>query len=92
MLSYPQYFELRILHLSTEGLPDWRIEKSAITAKSQGHDVLFAGSKSPFNYDRKTFSKVYEITWTAKANMDCRIIGVWFKSNYLRLLKMQAPK
>jgi hypothetical protein len=58
---------LRILHLSHEGLPDWRIEKSALTAIKNGHEVVFAGSKSQMRYGRKTFSKVYEINWTAKA-------------------------
>jgi hypothetical protein len=55
------------LHLSTEGLPDWRIEKSALTALNKGHEVVFAGSKSPFIYNRNTFSKIYEVIWTAKA-------------------------
>ena len=36
---------MKVLHLSEYGLPDWRIEKSAITAKREGHDVFFAGQK-----------------------------------------------
>ena len=92
MLSYPQYFELRILHLSTEGLPDWRIEKSAITAKSQGHDVLFAGSKSPFNYDRKTFSKVYEITWTAKARYGLPYYWSLVQKQLSKIIKDASPE
>jgi hypothetical protein len=59
---------LRILHLSHEGLPDWRIEKSAISASSRGHEVIFGG-RTPINYNRKIFSKIYEISWTAKARL-----------------------
>lgn len=52
--------------MSHESLPDWRVEKAAITALKNGHEVVFAG-KSPENYTSKTFSKVYRIDWTAKA-------------------------
>jgi len=59
---------LRILHFSNDGLPDWRIEKSAISALNVGHEVAFAGKK-PINYNRKTFSRIYEVNWTAKARL-----------------------
>ncbi|MDN5868337.1 MAG: hypothetical protein L0H55_13200, partial [Candidatus Nitrosocosmicus sp.] len=58
--------KLKILHLSNEGLPDWRVEKYAITALNLGHELIFAGLK-PVNYDRDTFSKLYEVNWTSKA-------------------------
>lgn len=35
--------QLKILHLSDASLPDWRTEKSAITASNCGHEVIFAG-------------------------------------------------
>ncbi|MDN5847965.1 MAG: hypothetical protein L0H53_17025 [Candidatus Nitrosocosmicus sp.] len=57
---------MKILHLSNEGLPDWRVEKYAITALNLGHELIFAGLK-PVNYDRDTFSKLYEVNWTSKA-------------------------
>jgi len=34
---------LRILHLSHAGLPDIRIEKTAVTMKKRGHEMLFLG-------------------------------------------------
>jgi len=34
---------LRVLHLSDTGLPDWRVEKSAITGIKQGYSLLLAG-------------------------------------------------
>lgn len=58
---------LKILHLSHEGLPDWRIEKSALTGLRFGHTVLFAGAKISSSYERNTFAKTYEINWNAKA-------------------------
>jgi len=57
---------MRILHLSDDGLPDWRVEKSALTAKKAGHEVLFAGRLT--NHDKSTiFSKVHRVKWTAGA-------------------------
>jgi len=82
---------LKILHLSTEGLPDWRIEKSALTASSRGHEVVFAGSKSPFKYDRNTFSKLYEVTWTAKARYGFPYYWHLVKKQIFRIIKEAQP-
>ena len=57
---------MRILHLSHEGLPDWRIEKSALSARKFGHQVMFGGVNST-NYDRSIFSNIYVIDWTLGA-------------------------
>ena len=57
---------MRILHLSHEGLPDWRIEKSALSALKFGHQVMFGGVNST-NYDRRVFSNIYVIDWTLGA-------------------------
>jgi len=54
--------------LSDDGLPDWRVEKSAITASKLGHEVIFGGKSSPA-YKGCTFNKIYEINWTARARM-----------------------
>jgi glycosyltransferase involved in cell wall biosynthesis len=58
---------LRILHISNDALPDWRIEKSALTLIRDGHQISFAGAKISDSYDSKIFSKIYEINWTSKA-------------------------
>jgi len=55
---------MRILHLSDDGLPDWRVEKSALTAKKAGHELFFAGrltSKSK----SVIFSEIHQVKWTA---------------------------
>ncbi len=58
---------MKILHLSEFGLPDWRIEKSAITAKRKGYDVFFAGQKNVHEYKNITFNKIFEFPWNIKA-------------------------
>jgi glycosyltransferase involved in cell wall biosynthesis len=58
---------LRILHVSHESLPDWRVEKSALTALRNGYETSFAGAKVPAACERKVFSKIYEISWSSKA-------------------------
>jgi len=74
---------LRILHLSHESLPDWRIEKAAISALKNSHEVAFAGMY-PKNYSHETFSEIYDLVWTAKARF-----GIPF---YWRSVKKQLAK
>jgi glycosyltransferase involved in cell wall biosynthesis len=74
---------LRILHLSHESLPDWRIEKAAISALNNSHEVAFAGI-CPKNYKNRTFAEVYNLVWTAKARF-----GIPF---YWRSVKKQFEK
>jgi glycosyltransferase involved in cell wall biosynthesis len=56
---------LRVLHLSDYALPDWRIEKSAISALNRNYQVFFAGL--PSRTGNNVFSKIYEINWTPRA-------------------------
>jgi glycosyltransferase involved in cell wall biosynthesis len=56
---------LRVLHLSDYSLPDWRIEKSAISALNRNYQVFFAGL--PSHTSSTVFSKIYEINWTPRA-------------------------
>jgi glycosyltransferase involved in cell wall biosynthesis len=74
---------LRILHLSHDGLPDWRVEKSALSASIRGHQVAFGGTK-PINDITNIFSKVYEIDWAEGAKF-----GIPF---YLHYVKKQIGK
>ncbi len=36
---------MRILHISHTGLPDTRVEKTALTMKKQGHELIFLGAR-----------------------------------------------
>ncbi|MGH9977632.1 MAG: glycosyltransferase, partial [Nitrososphaeraceae archaeon] len=56
---------MRVLHLSDYALPDWRIEKSAISALNRNYQVFFAGL--PSHTSNSVFSKIYEINWTPRA-------------------------
>jgi hypothetical protein len=57
---------MKILFLSSFGLPNGRIEKSALTATKNGYEVIFAGRVSP-TYKNFMFSRMYSISWNAKA-------------------------
>jgi len=74
---------MRILHLSDDGLPDWRVEKAALTAKKNGQEVFFGGRLNS-NSRSTTFSETYPIKWTAAA-----LIGIPF---YYDRVKKQIEK
>ena len=55
------------MHLSDSTLPDWRIEKAAISSKNRGYEVYFAGLKPNSIYKRNIFSRVFNLNWSPKA-------------------------
>jgi glycosyltransferase involved in cell wall biosynthesis len=81
---------MRVLHVSHESLPDWRIEKSAITAASMNNEVFFVGRVSN-SYTRKTFSKIYKISWGAKARLGLPFYWHSVKKQLERVLKETRP-
>jgi glycosyltransferase involved in cell wall biosynthesis len=81
---------MRILHVSHESLPDWRIEKSAITASNLGNDVFFAGKLSN-DYSRKSFAKIYKINWNAKARLGLPYYSDSIKKQLDQVLKETKP-
>jgi glycosyltransferase involved in cell wall biosynthesis len=81
---------MKILHVSHESLPDWRIEKSAISLNILGNDVFFAGRVSN-SYTRKTFSKIYKINWGAKARFGLPFYWRSVKKQLERVLKETRP-
>ena len=74
---------MRILHLSDDGLPDWRVEKSALTAKKAGHEVYFGGRLDD-NAKSTIFSEIHRINWTAGA-----LVGIPY---YYHRVKRQIEK
>lgn len=74
---------MRILHLSDDGLPDWRVEKSAQSAKKKGYEVFFAGRLNSIAQST-VFSETYPIQWTAAA-----MIGIPY---YYHRVKKQIEK
>lgn len=82
---------MKILHLSDRGLPDWRIEKAAITGFKAGHDVLFGGEKKGNNYERKIFLKTYEISWSPRSRRGIPLCWHGVKKQVERMLREARP-
>ena len=80
---------MKILHLSHEGLPDWRVEKSAITAARNGHQVFFCGR--PSNYETTLFHKIYQINWNAKARLGIPMYWESVKRKLAKVLDETRP-
>lgn len=53
---------MRILHISHGGLPDPRIEKTALTMKKDGHQVIFLGGAPIRYHDLGVFEETYSIS------------------------------
>ena len=81
---------MRVLHVSHEGLPDWRVEKSAITALKLGYRVSFAG-KPGNNTNGTKFAKIYEIEWNSKARLGIPYYWQQVKRQLQKILKQEAP-
>ena len=81
---------MRVLHLSDDGLPDWRVEKSALTAKKAGHEVFFGGR---LNNDAKStiFSEIHRINWTAGAMVGIPYYYHRVKKQVEKLVKQLGP-
>jgi glycosyltransferase involved in cell wall biosynthesis len=81
---------LRILHLSHNCLPDWRVEKSAISASNHGYEIFFAGNDS-INYHNKIFSKIYKINSTAKARLGISAYWYYLKKEVGKIIREVKP-
>lgn len=76
--------------MSDDSLPDWRIEKSAISASNHGYEIFFAGNDS-INYRNKIFSKIYEIKWTAKARYGISTYWHYVKKEVRKVIEEIKP-
>jgi glycosyltransferase involved in cell wall biosynthesis len=81
---------LKILHLSHGSLPDWRIEKSAISGSIHGHEIAFAGRR-PIDYHTNHFSKVYEIDWPQGAKFGISFYWHYLKKQVLKVINQMRP-
>jgi glycosyltransferase involved in cell wall biosynthesis len=81
---------MRILHLSDDGLPDWRVEKSALTAKKAGHEVFFGGRLNN-NAKSTIFSEIHRINWTAGAMVGIPYYYHRVKKQIEKLVKQLGP-
>src|SRR5678816_930552 len=81
---------MRILHLSDDGLPDWRVEKSALSAKKKGYEVVFAGRLNSIPQST-VFSETYPIKWTAAAMIGIPYYYGRVKKQIEKLVKQVRP-
>jgi glycosyltransferase involved in cell wall biosynthesis len=79
-----------VLHVSHESLPDWRVEKSAITGLKLGYRVSFAG-KPGNNTNGTKFAKIYEIEWNSKARLGIPYYWGKVKNQLRNVLKQEVP-
>ncbi|MGH9925764.1 MAG: glycosyltransferase, partial [Nitrososphaeraceae archaeon] len=79
-----------MLHVSHESLPDWRVEKSAITGLKLDYRVSFAG-KPGNNTNGTKFANIYEIEWNSKARLGIPYYWERVKKQLKKILKQEAP-
>lgn len=83
---------LKILHLSHSSLPDWRIEKSAMTARKNGHEAFFAGERPRESYASSAFSKTLEVDWMVGFRVDRVSAGMLGIQPYWNQIKKQISQ
>ena len=66
---------LKVLHLFDMPLPDWSIEKSALTDSNLGREVYFGGLRSQCT--GKIFSKLFQIERPPRAR---RVVPFYWRS------------
>lgn len=81
---------VRIMHLSDTTLPDWRIEKAAITGIKMGHEVVFGGIK-PLKHIQTVFSQIHSIRWTPRARLGIPFYWHSVKKQLDKVLKETKP-
>ena len=81
---------LKVLHLSESGLPDWRVEKSAITGRRFGYQVFFCGGKIRHTIE-DTFSRIYEGLWSDYALRGVPYFFELAKKKVHNILKEVSP-
>ena len=81
---------MKILHLSHEKLPDWRVEKAALTGCKYGHTVYFAGLDSP-NYSSNVFKKIIKLDWTWQSRLGFPYYYHLIKKQVKRILDEIKP-
>ena len=81
---------MRVLHLSDSSLPDWRIEKAALSSKKVGHNVYFAGRPtSPSN--KSIFDKIYLINWNSRSRNKFPLYWYSLKKQMKKVFKEVNP-
>lgn len=80
--------EMRILHTSHGGLPDGRIEKSALVMRDRGHEMVFLGGHPIKRQDYGAFSETHHVP---VANHFRIVFDSRFKRKWLREIDEIRP-
>jgi hypothetical protein len=73
---------MKILHTSHSGLPDPRIEKTALTMKKEGHDMLFLGGGPTKTGTMDVFDETFEVPMvnSLRLALDYRFRRRWIRA------------
>ena len=72
---------MKILHISDDPLPDWRVEKSALSLKNKDNQVYFAGVTPLSMYNRKILTKYFKLVGTPKLDIKFLMSGLKLRIN-----------
>jgi len=81
----------KVLHVSDGSLPDWRIEKAAISSKNKGYEVYFAGILPSLNYKRLIFAKLFELKWSPRARYHMPLEWYGLKKQMKKIIDEVRP-
>lgn len=73
-------------------MPDWRVEKSALTAVKNGDQVFFAGERPQEGYKSTTFSKTFEVDWMVGRRVDQVSLAMLGFPHYWGMVKKQVKR
>jgi len=79
-------FQLKILSISHNALPDHRVEKVAYTAKKAGHTIFFAGPNKESSSYFTIFEKIYSVPFDNKSNIGLPLYWNRLKKSLKRVL------
>lgn len=83
---------MRILHLSSDYLPDARVEKSAWSARKLGHEVYFAGpGVRGYHLSSNPFADVHQIEWDRSSRMGVPTAWRRVRRQLAHAVKKTAP-
>lgn len=78
---------MNILHVSDSGLPDLRIERAALSAKKQAHNVYFAGLKKRQCFlSEKLFEKTFILPWRGASRFHLPLFSYLLSKKFKNVL------
>ncbi|MFW9794256.1 MAG: glycosyltransferase family 4 protein, partial [Candidatus Thorarchaeota archaeon] len=79
---------MRILHISHTGLPDPRVEKTAMTMQKEGHELIFLGGRPDIGQSLSVFKESYCIPMVNNLRF---VIDSRFKRKWIRMIDEIKP-